>query len=79
MSTDYKFEGWLGKDKLSVQGQMIWEKFEPKVWEEHDVDIEISCCGICGSDIHTLSSGWGPTSYRKQYTTSQTLINRVIF
>ena len=37
-----------------------------------DVEIKISHCGICGSDIHTLDSGsgvpsldngWGPTTY----------------
>ncbi|KAI7201840.1 GroES-like protein [Hortaea werneckii] len=38
-------------------------KFEPKKWQEDDVDIEISHCGVCGSDLHTLSSGWGPTPY----------------
>ncbi|RKP16392.1 putative mannitol dehydrogenase [Rozella allomycis CSF55] len=29
----------------------------------HDIEIEISHCGICHSDIHTLDSGWGPTMY----------------
>jgi alcohol dehydrogenase (NADP+) len=38
MTTDYRFEGWLGKDKESVQRQMAWGAFEPKKWEEHDVD-----------------------------------------
>jgi alcohol dehydrogenase (NADP+) len=28
-----------------------------------DVEIKISHCGICGSDIHTLDSGWEPTAY----------------
>ncbi|KAF1321533.1 Mannitol dehydrogenase, partial [Globisporangium splendens] len=28
-----------------------------------DVEIRISHCGICGSDIHSLDSGWGPTTY----------------
>ena len=32
-------------------------------WSEEDVDIEISHCGICGSDLHTLRSGWKPTNY----------------
>jgi hypothetical protein len=61
---DTKFEGWLGKDKDSVEGKMEWGQFEPKKWTEDDVDIEISHCGICGSDLHMLSSGWGPTPYR---------------
>jgi hypothetical protein len=62
---DAKFQGWLGKDKDSVQGKMQWGDFEPKKWSEDDVDIEISHCGICGSDLHMLSSGWGPTPYRE--------------
>lgn len=59
-----KFEGWLGKDEHSVEGKMEWGQFEPKKWTEDDVDIEISHCGICGSDLHMLTSGWGPTPYR---------------
>ncbi|KAL3464584.1 chaperonin 10-like protein [Aspergillus heterothallicus] len=63
MSTDYKFEGWLGLDASSADGNMQWKEFEPKPWEETDVDIKISHCGVCGSDLHTLRSGWGPTIY----------------
>lgn len=56
--TDYKFQGWMGLDPSSGQGNMVWQEFEPKEWEETDVDIKISHCGICGSDLHTLRSGW---------------------
>ncbi|ETN44307.1 uncharacterized protein HMPREF1541_10487 [Cyphellophora europaea CBS 101466] len=62
MSQDYVFEGWAGLDKNAV-GNMKWQTFAPKPWEETDVDIQITHCGICGSDLHTLSSGWGPTTY----------------
>lgn len=63
-STEYKFEGWLGHDAESADGNMVWGDF-PKVkpFSEGDVDIEVSHCGICGSDLHTLRSGWGPTPY----------------
>ncbi|KAJ5769253.1 hypothetical protein N7520_003812 [Penicillium odoratum] len=63
MATDYKFEGWMGLDPSSAQGNMVWQEFEPKEWEETDVDIKISHCGICGSDMHTLRSGWRPAMY----------------
>lgn len=63
-----KFEGWLGLDAESVHGNMKWGEFEPKKWTEDDVDIEISHCGVCGSDMHTLKSGWGPTPYRTSLT-----------
>ncbi|CAK7206656.1 hypothetical protein SEUCBS139899_009460 [Sporothrix eucalyptigena] len=63
MAVTEKFQGWLGLDKESVKGNMKWGEFEPKKWAEDDVDIEISHCGICGSDLHTLSSGWVETPY----------------
>ncbi|KAK1148506.1 hypothetical protein N8T08_009512 [Aspergillus melleus] len=62
-ATDYKFEGWMGLDSSAVEGKMVWKEFEPKPWEETDVDIKITHSGICGSDLHTLRSGWGPTQY----------------
>lgn len=58
-----RFQGWLGKTPESVKGKMEWGDFEPKKWTEDDVDIEISHCGICGSDLHMLKSGWGETPY----------------
>lgn len=67
MSTDYKFQGWLGYTPDSVNGKMEWGSFEPKKWEEDDVDIKVTHCGICGSDYHMLRSGWGETPYRKLY------------
>ncbi|SPO04371.1 related to alcohol dehydrogenase, class C [Cephalotrichum gorgonifer] len=63
MATDYKFQGWLGYSPESVKGQMKWDNFEPKKWTENDVDIKITHSGICGSDLHTLASGWGETKY----------------
>jgi len=61
--TYYRFEGWCGHGPESVKGQMKWGEYEPKIWSEDDVDIRVSHCGICGSDLHTLRSGWGPTIY----------------
>lgn len=64
MSTDYKFMGWLGLDKESAKGKMVWQGYEPKPFdEETDVDIKITHCGICASDLHTLRSGWGASDY----------------
>lgn len=63
MATDYTFRGWLGLDKHSVDGNMVWREFTPKTWTEADIDIKITHCGICGSDIHTLREGWGKTLF----------------
>lgn len=61
--TDYTFQGWLGLSSEAVDGKMEWGTFEPKTWTEDDVDIQITHCGVCGSDTHTLRSGWGETKY----------------
>jgi len=63
MTEEYKFEGWMGLDKTADKGNMKWQGYEPKAWTEDDVDIKITHCGICGSDLHTLRSGWGATLY----------------
>ena len=63
MSHDYKFQGWMGLDASSVDGNLKFQPFEPKTFEETDIDIKVTHCGICGSDIHTLRSGWSQTDY----------------
>ena len=42
MSTDYQFQGWMGLDKSADKGNMKWQEYEPKKWEETDVDIQVS-------------------------------------
>ena len=39
-----------------------WQ-YESRALGADDVEIKISHCGICGSDIHTLDSGWGPSTF----------------
>jgi len=34
-----------------------------KTFDDDAVDMDVTHCGICGSDIHTIDSGWGPTNY----------------
>lgn len=63
MSSAYKFEGWIAFDADSAKGNMVWQEFEPKPFEETDVDIKITHCGVCASDIHHLRSGWRPADY----------------
>ncbi|CAE6428406.1 unnamed protein product [Rhizoctonia solani] len=41
-----------------------WSDFKlvdikPKPWDEEDIDVAVSYCGICGSDLHTITGGWG--------------------
>lgn len=56
--SDYNFEGWMGLDASAADGKMVWKRFEPKPWEETDIDIKVTHSGICGSDLHALRSSW---------------------
>ena len=45
-----------------------WLEFEKNQWAprpfgEHDVDIQIECCGVCASDKHCVSGDWGGAPY----------------
>ncbi|KDO33107.1 hypothetical protein SPRG_01919 [Saprolegnia parasitica CBS 223.65] len=31
--------------------------------EEYDIEVKVTHCGICGSDLHTISGGWGQIKY----------------
>lgn len=55
---DYKFEGWVGLDPSAADGKMEWQPFEPKPWEETDVDVKVTHSSICGTDLHTLRGDW---------------------
>lgn len=35
----------------------------PKPFEAHDVEVQIQACGVCGSDVHTITGGWGAKSF----------------
>ncbi|KAG8738100.1 NADP-dependent alcohol dehydrogenase [Ceratobasidium sp. 423] len=57
-NSDLTFKGY------GIHDTKKWSDFQvidikPKQWDEEDVDISISYCGICGSDIHTITGGWG--------------------
>lgn len=47
-----------------VDGPKTWNKFHkaeltPKKFGEHDIDVQIDACGVCGSDVHSITGGWG--------------------
>lgn len=61
----------LADKKIVFNGWAAWEPHgEVKKWSynptplgEDRVEIKITHSGICGSDIHTIDSGWFPTEY----------------
>jgi alcohol dehydrogenase (NADP+) len=39
------------------------QSFQPRPFGDYDVDVEIDCCGLCSSDIHTINGGWGQKNF----------------
>jgi len=52
------FEGFC-VDAPKTWNQFHRSELKPKPFEDHDIDVEIECCGVCGSDVHTVTGGWG--------------------
>ncbi|KAH9095347.1 hypothetical protein Ae201684P_013462 [Aphanomyces euteiches] len=36
--------------------------------EDFGVEIKVTHCGICGSDLHTITGGWGPITWTRPST-----------
>ncbi|KAG2223320.1 hypothetical protein INT45_008977 [Circinella minor] len=54
------FYGWVCPGK----GQPLeWRKLSLKTFENDNVEIKITHCGICATDLHVMNSDWGPTDY----------------
>ncbi|KAI1260542.1 GroES-like protein [Xylariaceae sp. FL1019] len=41
----------------------VKRKFDTKPFEDHDVEIKVECCGVCSSDVLTISGGWGDQKF----------------
>jgi len=49
---------------FQIEDPKKWTEFhknelQPKPFGDYDVDVKIQACGVCGSDVHTVSGGWG--------------------
>lgn len=55
-----KTKGYAATSATSPLAPYQFERRDPR---PDDVVIEISHCGICHSDIHTVRSEWGPAAY----------------
>lgn len=66
MSIPSTFTGYGVVDEVAGKKYDLTKlSYTPKHFNELDVIIKISHCGICGSDLHILSNGWpSPTSYQ---------------
>ncbi|KAG0364423.1 GroES-like protein [Gamsiella multidivaricata] len=53
--TSVTFNGWASTGTPNLKPF----SYHPRPIGPKDVEIEITHCGICGSDIHTITGGWG--------------------
>ncbi|KAI0351035.1 GroES-like protein [Trametes cingulata] len=58
MSKPIMFRGYALTDPTKWSDLQIIE-FNPKTFQPEDVEIAITHCGVCGSDLHTVTQGWG--------------------
>ncbi|KAH8831127.1 GroES-like protein [Flagelloscypha sp. PMI_526] len=56
--SELQFKGYAVHD-TSKWTEFKLIEFQPKTFEADDVDIKVECCGVCGSDVHTITGGWG--------------------
>ncbi|KAF9126653.1 hypothetical protein BGW39_006467 [Mortierella sp. 14UC] len=56
--TTATFHGWASTGTLPLKKF----SYHPRPLGPKDVEVEISHCGICGSDVHTMTGGWGALS-----------------
>ncbi|KAG0316783.1 hypothetical protein BG000_004746 [Podila horticola] len=54
------FTGWAAFP--GCKGVLQKWSYHPRPLTDDDIEIEITNCGICGSDIHFSTEGWGPLS-----------------
>ncbi|OSC98300.1 GroES-like protein [Trametes coccinea BRFM310] len=58
---ELEFKGYAVTDP-SAWSQLSVVPFQAKNFGPEDVEIAITHCGVCGSDVHTATGGWGPVT-----------------
>ncbi|KAL9540157.1 hypothetical protein MBANPS3_009840 [Mucor bainieri] len=58
-TTNNTLIGWAGTAKDEPLREM---ELPLRAWDENCVDMDILCCGICGTDLHTLEENFGPST-----------------
>ncbi|CCM01154.1 uncharacterized protein FIBRA_03202 [Fibroporia radiculosa] len=60
MSNTIQFKGYALTGKYPRKWSDLQVlSYQPKTFQPDDVEIAITHCGVCGSDVHTLTQGWG--------------------
>lgn len=51
------FQGFF-IDDVNKWSDFKKKDFKPKQFRDTDIDILIDACGVCGSDVHSITGGW---------------------
>ncbi|EED77281.1 predicted protein [Postia placenta Mad-698-R] len=62
MSPEIEFKGYALTERCEWNDLKLIS-FQPKIFQPEDVEIAITHCGVCGSDVHTLTQGWGESKF----------------
>ncbi|RSH81987.1 uncharacterized protein EHS24_008189 [Apiotrichum porosum] len=55
------FDSWVGHDVTDVvKGELKFEPVPVKPWDEDDIDVKVTHCGLCGSDFSMLAGHFFP-------------------
>lgn len=76
MTIPQQFKGF-GVDKAENWNKPQLVEYKAKDIASHDVVLENICCGLCGSDIHTLKGAWTPLK-RDDLVVGHEIIGKVI-
>lgn len=61
--SDKAVEPFVGLAVLEKGGDFVRFEYAPRPLGDEDVEVDIQFCGVCGSDLHTVDSGWGHAKY----------------
>ncbi|GMM27316.1 hypothetical protein DAMA08_000320 [Martiniozyma asiatica (nom. inval.)] len=79
MSVPEKFTGFAVMDPSEETWSTVAKfEFEPKPFEEFDVDIQISTCSICGSDAHSARNGWNKPNAQFPLVPGHEIVGKVV-
>jgi len=48
---------------LAAKQRLLPYEYEPAAMGRQDVEIQISHCGICHSDLHLIDNDWSSSTY----------------
>ncbi|KAI7889488.1 NAD and Zn-dependent alcohol dehydrogenase [Mucor mucedo] len=60
MSSQDTFTGYAVTTK---GGKLEPMELNLRSWNDDMIDMDVICCGVCGTDVHTIDEGWGPTEF----------------